>query len=121
MDLETLHVYMKAMDLGEAVWSVVTAWSYHERRALGDQLTRAIDSIAANVSEGHGRYHYRDRLRFCYYARGSIQESVTWIEKAYRRQLFSDAEYRTTHTELVEIRRMLNGYIGYLRKRAGNE
>ena len=33
------------------------------------------------------RYHYNDRLNYCYYARGSLEETKSWILKAKRRKL----------------------------------
>lgn len=42
---------------------------------MGKQLVRAIDSVAANLSEGFGRYHYKETRIFGYYSRGSLYES----------------------------------------------
>ncbi len=78
---------------------------------MGKQLTRAEDSISADISEGHGRHHFSENRQFCYYARGSIQETITWIQKAKSRNLITDEKYDELYNELVEIRRMLNGYI----------
>ncbi|MBW2171114.1 MAG: four helix bundle protein [Deltaproteobacteria bacterium] len=57
------------------------------KATIGKQLVRAADSISANLAEGHGRYHFNDRLNFCYYARGSLEETKSWISKATRRGL----------------------------------
>lgn len=45
-----------------------------ERYNLADQFRRAATSAVLNISEGYGRYHYLDSLRFYYMARGSLNE-----------------------------------------------
>ena len=121
MDLNNLHVYTNAMRLAETIWSEVEDWRRFERNALGRQLVRAADSIAANISEGHGRYHYGERRQFCYYARGSIQETLTWLAKAHHRGLIASDRYEGLRSDLTRTRKMLNGYIRSLRPPPENE
>ena len=48
---------------------------------MGDQFIAATDSIGANVAEGYGRFHYLDKIKFFYNARGSfIEASEHWLE-----------------------------------------
>jgi len=111
MDVDDLAVYKRAMRLGEIIWTEVEEWPSRARYTLGEQLTQAADSIAANISEGHGRYHFGENRQFCYYARGSLQETRTWLQKARSRELISKERFETLSTELLKLRRMLNGYI----------
>lgn len=41
---------------------------------MTSQLRRAAVSVTANIAEGFSRFHYKDRLRFYYDARGSLSE-----------------------------------------------
>ena len=68
MILEELKVYNHAMEIAEEIWNIVIKWDYLARDTMGKQLIRAIDSVAANLSEGYGRYHYRDSRNFAYYS-----------------------------------------------------
>ncbi len=111
MDLNDLAVYRRAMKLAEGIWTEVEAWPSFAKYSIGQQLTQAADSIAANISEGHGRYHFGENRQFCYYARGSLQETITWLQKAKMRGLITDERYEELSDELIEIRQMLNGYI----------
>jgi len=88
--LEDLEVYKVAMEIGEIVWTIVMKWEYFERKTLGVQLVDAADSIAFNISEGYGRFHYKENKNFCYYSRGSAKETVTGIRKAKTRNVASD-------------------------------
>lgn len=79
-------------------------------------MVRAADLISANLTEGHGRYHFKDHLNFCYYARGSLEETKTWLLKARRRNLIKRQEINPID-ELIEILpKKLNAYIGSIKK-----
>lgn len=109
--LEDLKVYQLAMELGEDVWSVIEKWEYFHKKTIGDQWIRSIDSIAANISEGYGRYFYKENKNFCRYARGSLTESKTWLQKAYNRKLLDEKTYEIQYKKLGELHFMLNAYI----------
>ena len=111
MDINDLSVYKRSMRLAEKIWAEVDDWPSFAKYSVGTQLIQAADSIAANISEGHGRYHFGENRQFCYYARGSLQETITWLQKAKSRDLITDEQYEELSDELIEIRQMLNGYI----------
>lgn len=87
MKLEDLKVYQLSMDIGEKVWILVGEWNYFSKDTVGKQLVKAVDSIAANLSEGFGRYFYKENRQFCYYSRGSLNETKTWLKKSHNRGL----------------------------------
>ncbi|MGC1244432.1 MAG: four helix bundle protein [Chryseosolibacter sp.] len=111
MKLNELKVYNQAMILGEMVWSIVDGWNYFQKDTLGKQLVRAADSIAANLSEGFGRYHFRESKNFGYYSRGSLFETETWLTKAHNRNLIKSEVFKSLMAEVETIGKMLNGYI----------
>jgi four helix bundle protein len=111
MDVDDLAVYTRSMQLAEEIWREVENWPSFAKYSLSTQITEAADSVAANISEGHRRYHFGENRQFCYYARGSLQETRTWLEKAHNRGLPSEKRFTELSSELIEIRRMLNGYI----------
>jgi len=111
MKLEELQVYQLSMDIGERVWKIVIDWDYFLKDTIGKQLVRAIDSVAANLSEGFGRYHYKEAKHFSYYSRGSLYETKTWLTKAYNRNLISEDEFSYFQSEINNIGVKLNNYI----------
>ena len=111
MELEELRVYQKSMELGERIWSMVDKWSWFQKDTLGKQLVRAVDSVAANLSEGFGRFHYKESKNFSYFSRGSLYETKTWLTKAYNRNFISEEEYSNLTQEIKEIGIQLNNYI----------
>ena len=111
MTLEELDVYRLAMDIGERVWAEVVRWDFFAKDTVGKQLVRAADSIAANLSEGFGRFHYKENKQYGYYGRGSLFETKTWLTKASTRDLISRESFATFERDLNHLGRMLNAYI----------
>ena len=65
------------MDFGEEVWAIVAKWNSFQKDTIGKQLVRAADSIAANLREGFGHYHFRENINHVsYYSRGSQKHSA---------------------------------------------
>ena len=109
--LEELEVYKVAMEIGEIVWNVVAKWEYFAKKTLGAQYVEAADSIAMNISEGYGRFHYKENKNFCYYSRGSAKETLTATVKAKERSLISEEEFILLSQKLDLYFRLNFGYI----------
>lgn len=111
MKLEDLQIYQLSMDLGEKVWQIVDKWIYFSKDTIGKQLVRAADSVSANLSEGFGRFHFKENKQFCYYSRGSLYETKTWLQKAHNRGLITNEDHSTLQDEIETIAIKLNKYI----------
>jgi len=83
-------------------------------------LVRAIDSVAANLSEGFGRYHYKENKNFCYYSRGSLYESKTWLTKVRNRNLISEKKFDSLLISIDKISIKLNNYINSIGRKSSN-
>ena len=111
MKLEDLEIYQLSMEIGEKAWGLVKGWDYLSKKAIGTQLIRSADSIAANISEGFGRYHFKEAKQFTYYARGSLFETKTWLTKANKRNLLEQSEYEQIVDKIDSLGVKLNNYI----------
>lgn len=109
--LEDLEVYKVAMEIGDIVWELVAKWEYFEKRTLGVQFVKAADSIAFNISEGYGRFHFKENKNFCYYSRGSAKETLTATQKAKTRGLIAEEQYTLLVQKLDLYFRLSFGYI----------
>ncbi|MGH2552821.1 MAG: four helix bundle protein [Chitinophagaceae bacterium] len=111
LKLEDLEVYKVAMEIGEIVWGIVDKWDYFPKKTLGAQYVDAADSIAMNISEGYGRFHFKENKHFCYYSRGSAKETLTATTKAKERNLISEKEFTLLSQKLDLFFRLVYGYI----------
>ena len=108
---EDLEIYQRSLALGDRIYQLVSGWDWFAKETVGKQIVRAIDSVAANISEGFGRYHYNDRVRFIYFSRGSLYETHTWLTKAMQRKLISTDDYEIIESELRLLGVKLNNFI----------
>ena len=111
MKLEDLEIYNLSMTLSDKVWNFVLKWDYFAKDTTGKQWVRASDSVSANISEGFGRNTYKDSRSFYYIARGSLYESKTWLDKAKRRNLILEEEYKKLYSEHNVLGYKLNNFI----------
>lgn len=114
--IEDLDVYTLSEAFADEVWALVITWDYFVKDTVGKQLTRAADSISANIAEGFGRYHYKDNKNFCYFSRGSVIETKSWLKKSNTRQLITPNQYQTLINKLEIIHIKLNAYIKFIGK-----
>ncbi len=122
--LRRLEVWQRAKDLALRIYrDVLPSLPPEEKWNLNSQIRRSSLSISANIAEGYGRFYYQDNVRFCYNARGSLEETLSHLIFSYEAEYISESLYKELSAEGDEIDRMLNGYIAYLKrsKQGANE
>jgi four helix bundle protein len=87
-----------------------------EKWDLADQICRSSKSVGANIAEGHGRFYYKDRVRFCYNARGSLSETENHLIAAKDLGYIPVPLYQQGRDMAAETQRLLNGFIEYLKR-----
>lgn len=111
MELRDLEVYKLSEELSDIVWNMVLTWDHFTKDTIGKQLVKASDSIAANIAEGYGRYHFKENKNFCYFARGSLEETKTWLRKSTRRGLIDESKHKNLFNITRKLPKLLNSYI----------
>jgi four helix bundle protein len=82
-----LDAFRRAAVLADEIHRHVRIWPQLDQRSLGAQLTRAADSVGANIAESSGRWSKAERRRFLINARGSLYEVEYWSDRAIARSL----------------------------------
>jgi len=119
---ESLTVWQKAHELMLFVHrEVVPRFPPEEKWDLAIQIRRSSKSVGANIAEGHGRFYYRDNVRFCYNARGSLSETENHLVDARDLAYIPQEIYQRGRALTSETQRLLNGYIGYLKRQKPGE
>lgn len=118
LGFEKLEIYLISMSISEKLWEIVSLWSDFEKDTIGKQIVRSADSVSANISEGYGRYHFKDSRNFFYYARGSLCETITWLKKAESRKLINDNDYLELYNQCIRLSVKLNNFIKAVGKRS---
>jgi len=120
--LETLEVWRAALGFAVRVHQeVVPRLPESETWILGKQLRRSAQSIPANIAEAFGRFYYQDGVRHCYIARGSLEETRSHLFLAKELGYLDSGLYAELGKEIDTLRRMLSGYVSFLKRRGQKE
>lgn len=110
-------VWQEGRKLKNQVAVLIKSFPDSEKYRLTDQLIRSSRSVNANIAEGHGRYTYKEQLHFCIQARGSLSETHNHLIDALDAGYIDDDELQKQLLQLRKVEQLLNGYIGFLRKK----
>ena len=105
-DHQKLDVYRRALDAMEACDEVIEKLP-PGRAHRRIQISKAADSIVANIAEGAGEFSPSEKARFYRMARRSAIETVAWIEITARRGEAPDAVMQTALGQLEQVVSML--------------
>lgn len=120
MGLEDLRVFQMAEKLADEVWVQAEKWEWFAKDTVGKQLVRAVDSVGANIAEAFGRFHYGEKLRFLYYARGSLYETKYWLNRAKARQLMPVDTIQNLIEQVTQLAVQINNFINSTKKQKHN-
>ena len=113
---EDLKAWQLGREFKKRIYEVSNQFPKDELYALTSQIKRAAISITANIAEGHGRYHFGENIHFCRTSRGSINEVLDHLYTALDRGYLSRERFDGLYEQGREVEKVLNGYIGYLKK-----
>jgi four helix bundle protein len=113
---EELEAWKECRKLRQMIAILVKSFPEYEKFILTDQILRSSKSSCANISEGHGRYHYQENIQFCRIARGSLSETHNHLTDALDEKYITNEEFEIHVNQLKLCTRLLNGYINYLEK-----
>ena len=112
---EDLQVWHRAVQFAVEVIDIVDDLQCDRKHyRLFEQIESSATSIAANISEGKGRKSQKEFIQYCYIARGSLYETMTFIEIFYRKNWLNEESYQKLRSEGFEIASMLKGLINAL-------
>ena len=110
-----LIVWQKSRTLIADVYRATRSFPTEERFGLSAQMRRAAISIACNLAESQSWRSKRDVTNFLQIARGSALELETQLLIASDLELMESRAAEEVTERLLEIERMLNGLIRYVR------
>jgi four helix bundle protein len=114
--LKRLEIWKRSKDFALNIYrEVLPVLPIEEKWGLNQQIRRSSTSISANIAEGYGRFYYQDNVRFCYMARGSLEETLSHLVFCHEAGFVLSSTYQPLEQEGAEIGKMLNGYIAYLK------
>jgi four helix bundle protein len=106
-----LEVWKKGVRFSIEIYQVTSAFPISEQFGITNQLRRASSSIPANIAEGYGRESAKNYVQFLKTARGSLNETETFIYIAYGLNYLNKTILDELITKTTELGKMLNSLI----------
>jgi len=106
-----LIVWQKSHDLALRIYNTTKTFPRDELYSLVSQLRRAAISITCNIAEGYGRYHFKDKARFYYHARGSNMEVQNLLILSHDLRYINPKDFKDLKILVYEGYKLLNGLI----------
>ena len=114
-DFRSLKVWKKAHMLTLAVYKSTGQFPKQELYSLTNQMQRAAVSVPANIAEGCGKDSDAELKRYFVIAMGSASELEYLLLLSHELGYLQPNVYQSVHNDLVEMRKMLNGFIQTLK------
>jgi len=104
-----LDVWKKSHELALDTYRITEGFPRKEAFRLTHQACAAAASVPANICEGYGRRHARDKIRFYNFSEGSLQELRYYFILA--RDLGYVADLRKVFELICDVESMLRRLI----------
>ena len=99
------------MEIAVSIFKLCEDFPKKEDYGVTSQLRRSALSISANIAEAYGRKHTLDKVKFYYYARGSVTETQSHLEYTRRVGYLEKQAVDTLDRRLVGVYGDLNKII----------
>ncbi|MBN1869030.1 MAG: four helix bundle protein [Candidatus Omnitrophica bacterium] len=112
---EDIEAWKKARELTQSIYKVSSKDKFMKDWTLRDQIRRASISIMSNIAEGFDSGFTSEFARFLNISRRSASEVQSQLYVALDQLYISTAEFNDLYGETEEVRKMITGFIKYLR------
>jgi four helix bundle protein len=108
-DFENLEVWNQSRQLVKEIYRLQSSFPAHEKYGLGDQMRRAVISVASNYVEGNTRRSDKEKVHFIDISLGSLMEVYCQLILAHDLGYVGDEQLSTCSNRINRINKLLNG------------
>ena len=113
---EDLKSWQKARQLTNLIYDYSGEGDFARDFELRNQIRSAAGSAMHNIAEGFDAGTDAEFVRFLKMARRSASEVQSQLYLALDRKYIAEDQRQTAYKIATEVKRLINGLIGYLRK-----
>jgi len=114
--IEDLRVWQNARVLCKTIYTLTHKEGFEKDFRFVQQIRAAAGSIMDNIAEGYGRGGNKEFIQFLSIAKGSTQEVLSQLYRAYDVQHITEQEFIETKQLLNTISVMLHNLIERLKQ-----
>ena len=114
--IEDLRIWQNARTISRMIYSITRREDFEKDFRFVQQIRAAAGSIMDNIAEGFGRGGNKEFLQFLSIARGSCQEVLSQLYRAYDVQYISEEEFDKLKGEINTISAMIYHLVEKIRQ-----
>jgi four helix bundle protein len=107
---EDLIAWQEARKLVNLIYDITQKNNFKDF-GLANQIQKAAVSVMANISEGFGRYSFKDSKQFFTMARGSVLEVQSHLYVILDRKMISEGLFKNIYEQAIKTSKLINGLI----------
>ncbi len=111
-----MPIWKQAINISIKIFDLTDNLPRKEDYGLTSQIRRSANSIGANIAEGFGRKHSKDKINFYVYARGSANECIHHLLYGLQVGYFNQSNVDCIIKELKQLIFEINKIIKVLSK-----
>jgi four helix bundle protein len=113
---EELPCWIKARELGQAVYEVIYLPAFSKDFALRDQIWDAAGSVMDNIAKGFDDGSTKEFIKFLGYSQRSCSEIQSQLYRAKDCGYINKKQFKRIYELASECRKQIKGFRKYLRK-----
>jgi len=109
-----LEIWQLAKDIVIKTYRLLNTFPIEEKYGVVAQCKDSVVSIPSNIAEAFGRYYFKDRIKFLYNSRGSLEETKSHLLLSDSLGFITKENIVLYHEILQDIEKLgvkLNNYI----------
>jgi four helix bundle protein len=114
--IEDLRIWQCARTISKDIYTITRRENFEKDFRFVQQMRAAAGSIMDNIAEGYGRSGTKEFIQFLYISRGSCQELISQIYRAWDVQYISEEEFLELKKQLNSLSVMIFNFIESLNK-----
>lgn len=111
LDFFDLNSWKESHNLAVTIYKIIDDFPSVEKYGVCDQLRRASSSVSANIAEGFGRFHFNDKIKFYFQARGSLKEVQNFLLLARDLKYINNEKCTLIWKQSKVAEKLINGLI----------
>ncbi len=112
---EEIDAWKRARELTKLNYQISSKGHFSNDWNLRDQIRRASISVISNIAEGFDSGTKNEFVRFLTFSKRSTSEIQSQLYVALDQSYISQNEFTAIYQETEEIRKMISGFIKYLK------
>ena len=111
-----LEAWQEGHKLVLQIYRATKDFPKEEMFGIVSQIRRAAASVTANIAEGYGRFHFKDKNNFYFHARGSLCETESFLILAKDLKYLKEEEFDRIFMQVMRVGQLLKGMISSVRR-----